>query len=239
MRTEIERLSTDAEQQRLALGRLRVDLDKSAQEAVATASGELESHAAERRRALRELAERLQRRETELTARIEREEAEALRRIQSSFGDVERRQVEQLKRVVERAAERFSELAGQQFEATVRSAREDAAQRLARELDRAVQAFSRDAKTSLTEELGRVSEAGAQRTEKRLSQITAGLERQRDELVAALEQRLGQVELEFRKRVQSIADGAESDRAVLDERLQALSRRIDEAAANAEARLGA
>jgi hypothetical protein len=102
-----------------------------------------------------------------------------------------------------------------------------------------VQAFSREAKTSLTEELGRVSEAAAQRTEKRLSQITSGLERQRDELVAALEQRLGQVELEFRKRVQSIADGAESDRAVLEERLQALARRIDEAAANAEARLGA
>ena len=39
--------------------------------------------------------------------------------------------------------------------------------------------------------------------------------------------------------MQSIADGAESDRTVLEERLQTLARRIDEAAANAEARLGA
>jgi hypothetical protein len=206
---------------------------------VAASSGELETHTAERRRALRELADRLARREAELNARIEREEQEALRRIQSSFGDVERRQVEQLKRVVERTAERFSELAGQQFEATVRTAREDAAQRLARELDRAVQAFARDAKSSLGEELARVTDVGAQRVDKRLQQITAGLERQRDEFVASLEQRLSQVELDFRSRIQSIADGAESDRAVLEERLQALQRRIDEAAASAEARLRA
>jgi hypothetical protein len=239
MRTEIERLSTDAEEQRLALGRLRVDLDRAAQVAVQAATAELETHTGERRRALRELAERLQRREAELAARIEREEGEALRRIQSSFGDVERRQVEQLKRVVERTAERFSELAGQQFEQTVRSAREEAAQRLARELDRAVQTFARDARSSLAEELSRVADAGAQRVEKRLSQITAGLERQRDEFVTSFEQRLGQVELEFRARLQSMADGAESDRAVLEERLQALQRRIEEAAANAEARLGA
>ena len=140
---------------------------------------------------------------------------------------------------MERAAERFSELASQQFEASVRSAREEAAQRLARELDRAVQAFARDAKTSLQEELGRVSEAGAQRAEKRLSQVTSGLERQRDEFVAALEQRLGQIELEFRERLQSIADDAESDRAVLEERLQALARRIDEAAGERRGRASA
>ena len=238
MRTEIERLSTDSEEQRLAVARLRVDLDRAAHDAVTAASAELEGHAAERRRALRELSERLQRREAELTARIEREESEALRRIQSSFGDVERRQVEQLKRVVERTAERFAELAGQQFEASIRSAREEAAKRLSRELDRSVEAFSRDAKGLLAEELARVTDAGAQRVDKRLSQITAGLERQRDEFVASLEQRLGQIELEFRTRVQSIADVADADRAVLEERLQALQRRIDDAAATARARLG-
>ena len=82
----------------------------------------------------------------ELTARIEREEAEALRRIQSSFGDVERRQVEQLERVVERDG---GALLGARGASSSRrrcaSAREDAAQRLARELDRAVQAFAREA----------------------------------------------------------------------------------------------
>ena len=36
-----------------------------------------------------------------------------------------------------------------------------------------------------------------------------------------------------------LADGAEADRTVLEERLQALQRRIDEAAANAQAQLGA
>ena len=176
---ELERITSDSDQQRLAITRLRSELEQAAESSVSAATAELEAHAGERRRALRELAERLQRREQELAARIESEESEALRRIQSSFGDVERRQIEQLSRVVERASERFLEMASQQFDATARSAREDAAQRLSRELDRAVQAFSRDSKTSLAEEFARVSgparsgASGASRRSRPVSSATA------------------------------------------------------------------
>ena len=50
--------------------------------------------------ALHEVAERLRRRERELQELIEREENDAAQRIQLALGDVERRQVEQLQRIV-------------------------------------------------------------------------------------------------------------------------------------------
>src|SRR5207237_259847 len=80
----------------------------------------------------------------------------------------------------------------------IKTAREDAARRLARELERAVGVFAREAESVLAERLAHVGDAGAQRLERRLSQIGAGLERQRDELVAALEQRLADAESQAR-----------------------------------------
>ncbi len=121
MKQELDRLTTDTDEQRAALVRVRAEFEQAAETSVAAATAELEAHAGERRRALRELADRLQRREHELSARIENEETEAVRRIQASFADIERRQVEQLGRVVERASERFLELANQQFEAGART----------------------------------------------------------------------------------------------------------------------
>jgi hypothetical protein len=74
-----------------------------------------------------------------------------------------------------------------------------------------------------------VAEVGSQRVDKRLRLVTAGLERQRDEFVAELQRRLAQLELELRARITSIADEAETERAVLEVRLQELARRADEA----------
>ncbi|HEY4413221.1 MAG TPA: hypothetical protein VGN06_09510, partial [Gaiellaceae bacterium] len=138
---DAERLSTESDAQREGLVRLRVELDKALADMLVAARSEVEGEAAERRRALHELEERMRRREKELMERIEREEVEAAQRIRSGFEDVQRRQIEQVARTVERATTSYADEATQQFGALVKSSREDAARRLARELDRAVETF--------------------------------------------------------------------------------------------------
>jgi small-conductance mechanosensitive channel len=70
-----------------------------------------------------------------------------------------------------------------------------------------------------------------------LSQLGASLERQRDEFVAALEQRQSAAEAELRRRVDTLAADAEAQRAVLEARLHELGRRIDDATARAREQL--
>jgi gas vesicle protein len=236
---DVERLEAGSEDQRAFLARLREELGRTAKQLVTESEGELETHAADRRRALHELGERLRRRERELAERIEREENEAAERIRTGLADVERRALEAFERAVDRASARYAEQAGQQFTDTIKVAREDAARRLARELDRAVETFTREASTVLAERLAHVGDAGAQRLEKRMSQIAAGLERHREELAAALEQRLGEAESELRRRAQVLIAEVDSERTVLQARLNELARRIDEAVAASREGFGA
>jgi hypothetical protein len=234
---DAERLKTADEEQRAGLARLREDLGRAGKEAAAAAAAELEAHATEQRRALHQVAERLSAREHDLVRRIEREETEASRRIQSTFADVERRQVEQLERVLNRAAERFVDAAAHQFEGTVKAAQEEAARRLSRELERAVQSFAREGETLLADRLGQVGDAGGMRLEKKLAQVAAGLERQREEFVASLSRRLGEVESEFRERLAALSTEEETERAALEARLAEIARRIDKTVSRAEERL--
>ena len=226
--SDAERLEAESEQQRAGLVRLRDELARATQEAVEAGSAELEAYASERRRALHELNERIRRRERQLAELIEREESEAVRRIQMNFADVERRQVEQLERILNRATASYADAATQQFADAIKVAREDAGTRLSRELDRAVQAFAREAEKVLAERLTQVGYAGAQRLEKRLIQVTEGLERQRTEAITEFETRLTQAEQELRRRLDGLAADAEAERAVLEARLRELARRIDE-----------
>jgi hypothetical protein len=223
-----DKIDEAGELQAVAFAKLREELERLAASAIATVGADLEAHAAEGRRAVHEMNDRLRARDRRIIDRIEREEADVAKRIEARFADVERRQLESLQRATDLAAGRFAEAAALQFDAAVKSAREDAARRLARELDRAVHMFAREAESVLAERLAQVADSGTQRVEKRLSQVTAGLERQRDEFIGALQQRFSQLELELRERIRSIADDAESERAVLDRRLQELSRRADE-----------
>jgi len=226
--TDAERLEAESEQQRASLVRLRDELARASQEAVAAGSTELEGYASERRRSLHELNERIRKRERQLTELIEREEADATRRIQAGFADVERRQLEQLERILSRATSSYSDAATQQFADTVKSSREAAAVRLSRELDRAVQAFAREAQTVLADRLAQVGDAGAQRLERRQAQVEAGLDRHRSEAIEAFESRLLQAEQELRRRLDTLAADTEAERAVLDARLRELAKRIDE-----------
>jgi len=225
---DAERLEAESEQQRAGLVRLRDDLARATQDAVSAGTSELESFAAERRRALHELNERIRRRERQMSELVEREETEAMRRIHSGFAEVERKQIEQLERILKRATSSYSDAAAQQFADTVRGTREAAATRLSRELDRAVQAFAREAQTVLAERLSQVGDAGAQRLERRLTQVTEGLERQRAEAVATFETRLTQAEQDLRRRLDGLAADTEAERAVLDARLRELGRKIEE-----------
>jgi hypothetical protein len=226
--TDAERLEAESEQQRASLVRLRDELARASQEAVAAGTAELEGYASERRRSLHELNERIRKRERQLTELIEREETDATRRIQAGFADVERRQLEQLERILARATSSYSDAATQQFADTVKSSREAAAVRLSRELDRAVQAFAREAQTVLADRLAQVGDAGAQRLERRQAEVAAGLDRQRTDAIETFEARLLQAEQELRRRLDTLAADTEAERAVLDARLRELAKRIDE-----------
>ena len=225
---DAERIASESEEQRAELERLRTDVSRIAAEAAAAARAELESHALERRRALDDVANSLRKREQALREQVEREEAEAVRRLQAGFADVERRQLEHLERVVDRAAASYSDAAAQQFGDAIKNAREDAARRLGRELDRAVAQFDRDAAGLLAERLGHVADAGTQRLEKRFNQLAVALERERDRTFAAFETRLGEAEGELRRRLEAFTADIEAERAILDARLHELSRRIEE-----------
>ena len=228
---DAERLEAETEQQREGLARLRDELARMIEETNAAGNQELESFGAHRRRALHELNDRIRSRERALAEQIEREETEAMQRIHATFADVERRQIEQLERIVSRATASYSEAAGQQFSDAIRAAREDAAVRLSRELDRAVQAFAREAESVLAERLSHVGDAGAQRLEKRLDQITSRLERQQHDAIGKFDQRIATAEQELRRRLDLLAADAEAERAVLEARLQELARRIEDAIA--------
>lgn len=235
--SEMDRLEEIRDEQREAITRLRTELLETVAESVDAVRGELDTHALEHRRALQEVSERLREREQELGERVDREETDVVRRIESRFVDIERRQVEQLERVVGRVASSYADDAARQFEAAAKAEREEAVARLGRELSRAVEMFAREAHSALAERMAQISDSGAMRLEKRLSQISAGLERQREELLAALEQRMAAAEHDIRERVQRLAATGETERAVLESRLSELTRRIDEVVQQAERRL--
>ena len=228
---DAERLEAESEQQRAGLVRLRDEIARAIEETITEGNADLDGYAGERRRALHELNERIRRRERALAEQIEREEAEATRRIQVAFAETERRQVEQLQRVLDRSAASFSDAATQQFGDAIRTAREAAATRLSRELDRAVQAFAREAEKVLADQLGQAGDAGVQRLEKRLNTLTGGLDRQRSEAIAEFERRLAGEEQELRRRLELLSADMEAERAVIEARLHELAQRIDAAIA--------
>lgn len=217
-RFEREAVQADGlgEEQRVVIVRLRADLELAVEDLGARTTAELESHASERRRALHNLEERLQRRERELVEAIDREATEAQRRAAEIFPDIERSQVEALERVVGREVTRFAEVAAAQFDEAVRGEREEAARRFSRELEHAVESFAKEAETVLAVQLAQVSEAGVQRLEGRLSDLGTKLELQRDELVGSFERRFD----ELARRTEETATRARERLAELDSSLR-------------------
>jgi len=117
---DAEGLQGQVEEQQQTLARLRQELAESATAVLQKSSHELDQHAAERRQALHDLAERLRKRERDLQEIVQREGNDAAQRIQAALGDVERRQVEQLQRIVARETTRYTEAASAQFDTAIR-----------------------------------------------------------------------------------------------------------------------
>ena len=237
LETDTQQLKSASEDQRAILAKLREEFERAAQEAGTTARREVEVHESERRRALHEVSERLRQRERELRERIAAEETEAVRRIQSGFADVERRQIDQLSRIVDRTANRLSEAAVEQFSATVKTARDDAAKRLSRELDRAVAQFAHDAQSVLAERLAQVSDAGAARIDRKLTEIVRSIEERRDEFLDDFQRRFSDVEADLRSQIRALGADAEAEREVLEARVHDLTRRLETAVTAAESGL--
>jgi hypothetical protein len=183
---ETERLVSDTEEHRASVTKLREDISRQIKDVIDEANNELETHAAERRRALHEVADRLRNRERALTEQIDRELTESQRTLAETFDDVERRLVEQVERSVSREATRIAEEAAVEFNSTIRAAREEAGRQLARELDRSIDSFVKQADRLLAERLAEFNDTAGGRLERRYEGTLGTLERRVRELEAAL-----------------------------------------------------
>jgi len=167
--------------------KLREDIARQIKDAISEANSELETHAAERRRALHEVADRLRNRERTLAEQIDRELTESQGKLSETFADVERRMVEQVERSVGRETARLAEEAAVDFNSTIRTAREEAGRQLARELDRSIESFVKQADRLLAERLAEFNDTAGGRLERRYEGTVASLERRVAELEAALQ----------------------------------------------------
>ena len=180
----------------------------------------------ERRQALNELAERLHRRERELREELDREQTKRSRASSppspmssgasssgsSGWSTARRRST-------------WTQ-AGVQFMDAIKRSREESARRLSRELERAVETFTHEAESLIAE---RIENSARRRPAARPSSRRRRLDHRprRDEVVAAVEQRLAAAERELRQRLDELSADADAQRAILDARLFELQRRID------------
>jgi hypothetical protein len=230
--SDSERMASESEEHRASIARFRVEMGEAIEKALTENRDELEKFANERRRAIQDIAERLGRREQEVVERIEREESEAQRRIQAGVAEIERRQLEQLRRFVERAVSSFSDENANQFEDAMRVAREEAARRLTRELDRAVETYTRQAHAVLGERSRLLGDDAESKMEVRFNATLNEIRERGEKTWSVLEKRVADFELELRARLETLGSETESARTSLDSRIHELHHRLDELRGN-------
>jgi hypothetical protein len=205
-----ERVEAASEEQRLALLKLREDLQRLGTDFLEEGRSEIEIHAAERRRALHEVGERIRNRERSIREQIEREEVDAKNRLSSALTDVERRQLAGLERTFDRAASRLTEYAEKQFDAQIRESRDKAAERLSRELEKGIEQHARQAEKEVADRIAEMARQTAERLQKRVTEVARSGETQHeiaaervrdliqrlDEAIAAAEDRLAVIEID-------------------------------------------
>jgi hypothetical protein len=207
LEADAERVEAASEEQKLALMKLRDALQRLGTEFLEEGRSEIEVHAAERRRALHEVSERIRSRERALREQIEREEAEARSRLSSGLADVEKRHLGALERAFDRAATRLTEYAEKQFDAQIRESREKAAERLARELEKGIEQFARQAEQDIANRIDETARQSADTLERRISDAARTGEAQQ-ELAA--------------ERVRQLSERLEDALSAAEERLAAL-----------------
>jgi hypothetical protein len=204
-----ERVDAASEEQRLALAKLREALQRFGTEFLEEGRSEIEVHAAERRRALHEVGERIRQRERALREQIDREEVEARTRLASGLADVETRHLAALERAFDRAATRLSEYAEKQFDAQIRESREKAASRLSHELERGIEQFARQAEQDVANRIEEVARQTADRLQKRITEAAHTGDAQHElaaERVRQLTERLEQTLAAAEERVAALED---------------------------------
>ena len=208
---DAERVEAASEEQRLALLQLREALQRLGTEFLEEGRSEIEAHAAERRRALHEVGERIRSRERSIREQIDREEADARSRLATGLVDVEKRHLVALERAFDRAATRLSEYAERQFDAQIRDSREKAAERLSRELEKGMEQFARQAEKDVSDRIAGIARETADRLQKRITESARsgeaqhelaadrvrGLLERLDEAITAAEDRLAMIETDL------------------------------------------
>jgi hypothetical protein len=213
LRADAERLAAASEEQRRALAQLRSEFERLITQFVEEGRGEVETHAAERRRSLHEVSERLRGRERALREQIDREEVEARSRLAAGLNDAERRQLAQLEKALERAASRLSDDAERRFDALIRESREKSAERLSRELEKSIEQFVRQAESEVSDRIIELARSTADRMERRLRDVARGAEAQ------------GEVASERLRHVQERLDAA---LAAAESRIAAFEDEVDQ-----------
>jgi gas vesicle protein len=178
LHADAERLAAASEEQRKAVAQLRSEFERLIKELVEEARNELEVHAAERRRALHEVGERLRIRERELREQVDREEAESRARVVAGLSEAERRQLAQLEKALDRAVSRLSEDAERRFDAQIKESREKSAERLSRELEKSIEQFVRQAESEVSDRIVQLARQTADRMERRLRDVARAAEAQ-------------------------------------------------------------
>jgi hypothetical protein len=208
---DAERVEAASEEQRLALLQLREALQRLGTEFLEEGRSEIEIHAAERRRALHEVGERMRSRERSMREQIDREEVEARNRLSAGLADVEKRHLATLERAFDRAATRLSEYAEKQFDAQIRESREKAAERLSRELERGIEQFARQAEKEVSDRITEIAKQTAERLQRRIAEVAKSGEAQHEiaaervqdlivrleDALAAAEDRLAMIETDL------------------------------------------
>jgi hypothetical protein len=181
------------EEQHATIARIRVELDRSVAEAAETARAELEVHAADRRRALHEVGERLRSRERAMREQVEREETEVRQQLAQIVEEVERRHLEQLERILDRSVIRLSEDAERRFDVQLRESREKTAERLSRELELSMDTFTRSAEKEVAARITETAQTSAARLQRQIDDVVRTAEAQTtlsNERIQALTERL-------------------------------------------------
>ena len=173
---EAGELGTTIDQQRAAAISLREELEQTAREALTEALEELQSQAADRRRAIEDIAERLRQREHALNEQVDNAESEARARLEIASAELERRQLEHLERALAREVDRLAESGGLEFENRMRAIREEAADRLQSELDRMSEAFLRRADVLIASQFQQAADTATQRLGDRIAESARRLE---------------------------------------------------------------
>jgi hypothetical protein len=168
---ESDELDATIDEQRAAAIRLREELEATTRDSLARALEELQIQADDRRRTIDELNERLRQHEQAVAEQIDGAESDARTRIEVAFAELERRQIEQLARSVEREIEVRSEAGAIEFDNRMRAIREEAADRLREELDRTAESFLRRADGLIAAELQQAMNAATQRLEGRIVEL--------------------------------------------------------------------